>query len=83
MTNPKIPLPAWLRALGLVFLLAGRPAFAASPAAPADADLIVAAVPMQFVAEGAGVHGQFVVAPEIISPDASGDLIYTITIDRS
>jgi hypothetical protein len=77
----KINLPAWLRALCLVYLLVGGPAFADSPAAPADGEMIVATTPTKLVAEGTGVHGQLVVAKEIISADTSGDLVYTITVE--
>lgn len=79
MMNLKINLPAWLRSLGLVLLLTGLPAFAQVPAN--DTDVIVSSTPMQLVAEGTGAHGQFTVAPEIISADTSGNLIYTITIE--
>jgi hypothetical protein len=82
MMNPKTTLSAWLRASCLLLLLAALPAFAQGPAGgtPAsDADVIVSPSPMQFVAEGTGVHGQFVVAPEILSADTYGDLVYTIT----
>jgi hypothetical protein len=78
----KTNLPAWLRAFCLVFLLAGLPALAAdSQPAPGDAEVIVSPTPMKLVAEGTGVHGQLVVAPEIASPDTSGDLVYTITVE--
>ena len=72
-----ISLAARLRALCLMFLLAALPAFAQSPAA----DVIVATTPMQFVAEGTGVHGQLVVAQEIVSTDTHGDLVYSITVE--
>lgn len=82
MLNSKISLPAWRRTLFLGSLLAALPAFAQGPAAgPGDADVIVSTNPMQFVAEGTGVHGQLTVAREIISADTSGDLVYTITLE--
>ncbi len=76
----KFSLPARLRALCLVFVLAGLPAFAADVAASAP-DVIVSTNPMQLVAEGVGVHGQLAVAKEVISPETGGDLIYTITVE--
>ena len=79
--------PDWMRVLALTFLLAlvpaavaaDAPAAAANPAASADKDAIVSTTPMQIEAEGTGVHGQLVVAQEILSPDSRTDLIYTIT----
>ncbi|HEY4299983.1 MAG TPA: Ig-like domain-containing protein [Candidatus Didemnitutus sp.] len=80
---------AWLRVLSLAFLLpniavmaqnspAGEPA--AAHAAAANENLIVSTTPMKMTAEnGEGVHGQLVVAREIINADTSGDLFYTIT----
>jgi len=56
--------------------------FAAAARAPAstDDDTIVATTPMQIeVEEGGGTHGQFTVAPEILSSGNYTDLIYTIT----
>ena len=84
---------ALLRILCFTSLLAMAPAFAA--AAPAsksasaaanratasDKDAIVSTRPMETEAEGSGVHGQLVVAPEIITPDTRTDLIYTITAE--
>lgn len=75
--NLPINLPVWLRAFGLVLLL---PAFAAGQPAPGEPEVIESTVPMKLVAEGAGVHGQLVVAPEIISAETHGDLVYTITV---
>lgn len=84
----------WLRSVRLVVLLAIAPAFAfaaetpapattdataAVPAAPNPEDVIVSTKPLEFEAEDTGVHGQLVVASEIISPDTQYDLIYTIT----
>ncbi|MES1168501.1 MAG: hypothetical protein ABUL61_04960, partial [Oleiharenicola lentus] len=77
MTLPT-SLPAWLRAFSFCFvalLLAGSPAFAA------DAEMIVSTTPMKIEAEGQGAHGQLVVAPEIVSTDATGDLVFTITVE--
>jgi hypothetical protein len=66
----------WPRGLGLLYLAAVAPAFAQAPAA----DVIVAPAPLKLVAEeGAGVHGQLTVAPEILTPNTYDDLFYTIT----
>src|SRR6478609_8198795 len=76
--NLPTTLLAWLRAFSFCLascLLAGAPAFAA------DADVIVSPTPMKFEAAGEGVHGQLVVAPEIVSADQTGDLVYTITVE--
>jgi hypothetical protein len=70
--NPSFT--AWLRRLCLLGLLTVLPAFAA-------AETLVSTTPMQLVTEGAGVHGQLVIAQEIVSPEASGDLVYTITVE--
>lgn len=66
----------WRRGFGLLFLCAAAPAFAQVPAA----DVIIAPAPLKLVAEeGAGVHGQLTVAPEILTPNTYDDLVYTIT----
>jgi len=79
--NLKTNFPGWLRGLSLVFLLAGMPAFADSPPASGDTEVIVSTTPMKLVAEGTGVHGQFTVAREILSPETGNDLVYTITVE--
>ncbi len=79
--NLKINIPAWLRVLCLVFMLTGGPAFADSPPAAGEAEMIVSTSPMKLVAEGTGVSGQLVVAREIIRAETSGDLVYTITVE--
>ncbi|MDO8539763.1 MAG: Ig-like domain-containing protein [Opitutaceae bacterium] len=82
----------WLRVLCLAVMLVMVPAFAAdTPAPTSDAaatnraapsdSAIVSTTPMEIEAEGTGVHGQLVVAPEIISPDTRADLIFTITAE--
>lgn len=72
--NFKTTFSTWLRVLGLVGLLTDLPAIAA-------AETIVSTTPMRlFTEEGAGVHGQLVVAREILSADTQGDLVYTITV---
>jgi hypothetical protein len=88
--NFKTNLPAWLRALCLVFTLTGLPAFAQGPSAsdpaaatqsaPGAAEVIVAPAPMKLETEGAGLHGQLPVAAEVVSADTRGDLVYTITV---
>ncbi|MBP6508179.1 MAG: hypothetical protein KA257_11505 [Opitutaceae bacterium] len=79
--NLKANLSTSLCRLGLAFLLAGLPVFADSPPAPDAAEMIVSTIPMKLVTEGTGVHGQLVVAQELISPDASSDLVYAITVE--
>jgi hypothetical protein len=81
----------WLRVLGWVFALAITPAFAAeapapttdattqAPAASGDQDAIVSTTPMELETEDSGVHGQLVVAPEVLTPDTRSDLVFTIT----
>ncbi|HEU5080366.1 MAG TPA: Ig-like domain-containing protein [Opitutaceae bacterium] len=84
----------WVRILPFAFMLAIAPAFAAAPAAetagndasasqvasaPSGVEPIVAKTPMRLEVEDTGVHGQLVVAPEILSPDNQNDLVYTIT----
>ncbi len=82
----------WLRVLSLVLMLATAPAFAADAPAPgSDAagvkratpgdSAIVSTTPMEIEAEGTGVHGQLVVAPEILSADTRGDLVFTVTAE--
>ncbi|HVT72823.1 MAG TPA: Ig-like domain-containing protein [Lacunisphaera sp.] len=76
--------PAWWRAVCLVLVLAGvaaSPVLADPPPAPGAAEMIVGTKPQRVTAEGEGVHGQLEVAQELISPDTSGDLVYTITVE--
>ena len=79
--NLKTNFPAWLCVLCFAFMLTGGPAFADNPPASGAAEVIVSTSPMKLVVEGAGVSGQFVVAPEILSAETSGDLIYMITVE--
>lgn len=73
-------LPAWLRSVCRWFLLAVAPLVAAGQPAAGDPEVIVSPTPTRLVAEGGGVHGQLVVAPEVIGADATGELVYTITV---
>lgn len=75
-----------LRVLCLLLMLAPASALAADTPAPAstvpaasDVEPIVSPTPMEFEADDGGVHGQLVVAPEILSPDTRNDLVFTIT----
>jgi len=89
----KISAREWLRVLCLGLMLAlGQPSLPMrrrpraiplppTPPRPAYKDTIVSTTPMEFVAEDSGVHGQFVVAPEILSGDTRNDLVYTITTE--
>lgn len=77
----KTNFSAWLVGLCLAFMMTGRPVFADRPPAADDAEVIVSTEPMKLVAEGAGVHGQFVVAREILSAGTGNDLVYTITVE--
>ena len=80
--NLKPSFPGWLRLLCLSCLLAGLPAFAAQPVVAGDGETIVSTTPMRLAVEaGAGVHGQLVVARELIDDGQGGDLIYTITVE--
>ncbi len=72
--NLNTTLPAWLRAFCFVSLL-----FAGASALADDANVIVSPTPLTFEADATGVHGQLVVAPEIVSTDGTGDLVFTIT----
>ncbi len=79
---PAFTARAWARVLCLIFALLGARAFAADePAqkAASDKDTIVSTTPMTYETEGAGVHGQFVVAQEVIGAEGGTNLIYTIT----
>jgi hypothetical protein len=79
--NLKINLPAWLCVSCLAFMMTGGAVFAADSAPEsADPEVVVSTDPMRLVAEGAGVHGQFVVAREVFNPETGGDLNYTITV---
>lgn len=70
----------WLRLPCLLGLLAGLPVSADQPVDAAEE--IVSTVPMRLVAaEGAGVHGQLVVAREVIGEEQGNDLVYTITVE--
>jgi hypothetical protein len=93
MITSDFKFSAWVRRLGVAALLlagmaaplqvtAAEGATAASVSAVAEAEMIVSTTPMTFESEGgAGVHGQLVVGREIIGADASGDFIYTITVN--
>lgn len=76
-------LPVALRAWGVAGLLLGVMAVggAARAAGIGDPEVIVAPAPTRLVAEGTGVHGQLAVAPEILSRETTGDLVYTITVE--
>src|SRR4051812_21200437 len=73
----------YLRILCLVSTLAMVRAFAADTPAASDKDALVSTTPMTFEAEDGGVHGQLVVATEILTPERRNDLIYTITAEPS
>ncbi len=88
----KIHIPAWLRLLSFALLLPLAAAVAAdapapanpaaeSPVRPGDVDAIVSDTPLVFEAENGGVHGQFVVASEMLDPDGRTELTYTITAE--
>ncbi|MBI2498202.1 MAG: Ig-like domain-containing protein [Opitutae bacterium] len=79
--NLNTDFPAWLRVSCLVLLLTGGPAFAAGQPASGDAEVIVSTSPMKLVAEGTVVHGQFVVAREIVSAETGNDLVYAIMVE--
>jgi Bacterial Ig domain len=82
---------AWVRVLCLLLTLANASLFAAGTPAPAkdsaasggatpgDAEAIISKTPMTFEAEGAGIHGQLVVPPQLLSTELSNDLVYVIT----
>lgn len=75
--------------LAIVPAFAGEPAVsgadaaaanpAATAAAPAEANTIVSATPMEIDAEDGGASGQLVVATEIFTPETRSDLVYTLT----
>ncbi len=77
------PLPAWLRVLFLAWVVPSASTSAADAAATraGDVEAIVSTTPMVLSAAGVGVHGQFVVATEILDPDGRTELIYTITAE--
>jgi hypothetical protein len=72
--NLKTIFSKWPCTLGLLCLLTSLPDIAA-------AETIVSTTPMKLMTEGEGVHGQLVVAREIMSADTHGDLVYSITIE--
>ena len=71
----------WPRVLGLGLLLALPPVFAADLPATGASEVIVSTTPMALETENVGAHGQFVVAPEILSADTRADLVYTISAE--
>jgi hypothetical protein len=91
MSIPKINFRTWLSLLPFIMMLAIAPARGADPAVPADeavagakpgsVDPIVSTKPMRIESNDTGADGQLVVASEILSPDSSGDLVYTITTE--
>lgn len=72
----------WSNLLRRWGILALASAFAtnAFPASPDD-NVIVATAPLEVVTDDSGVHGQFTVAPEILSIDSENSLVYTITVE--
>ena len=82
MMNFPLPVPRWLRPLGVAFLLSGLPAFGQEAAAPVSGstETIVSQTPMNLEAVGGGVSGQLVVAQEVLNASTGGDLVYTITL---
>lgn len=93
MSIPKINFRTWLSLLPFIMMLAIAPARGADSAVPADeaaavagvkpgsVDPIVSTKPMRIESNDTGADGQLVVASEILSPDSSGDLVYTITTE--
>jgi hypothetical protein len=91
MKMSAFSLRRWLSLLPFALALALAPANGAEPApaagasedpnatAAADQNVIVSNTPMQFEAEDGGVHGQLVVAREILTPDTDNDLVFSIT----
>ena len=63
-----------LAALLVSFAPAGEPS-------AAERDQILAPSPMTLEVEGSGAHGQLVVAPELVGPDAGTDLVYAIVAE--
>ncbi|MFM9081132.1 MAG: Ig-like domain-containing protein, partial [Opitutaceae bacterium] len=47
----------------------------------AEPAVIIGAEPTRLETEGAGVHGQLAVAPEVVSADTRSDLVYAITAE--
>ena len=71
---PPLLWPRLLLALASALPPSATAAHTAGQAAP-----LVSAAPMRLNAAEGGVHGELVVAPEIVSPDSRADLIFTIT----
>jgi len=80
-TRLKSSPPSWVRVLCLTWILAVAPAFTTGAPTAADKDTILSAAPMKIEAAGTGAHGQLAVAAEVLSPDTSNDLVYTITAE--
>ena len=84
-TTPGIFVCRWPRFRGLQWMLALLPAFAAITRGQTEQDTrsetntITSTSPMIVETADGGVYGQLVVAPEIVSSDIQGDLVYTIT----
>lgn len=83
--NLELKIGACLRALCLQLTLLSVTVFAATPLlaqrAVNEPETIVSTTPMKFDTEGAGVHGQLVIAQEVINASTGGDLVYTITTE--
>ncbi len=73
--------------LSVGLTLAASPVFAADVSAPAtgsaltDVEPIVSKQPLELKAEEGGVHGQLIVAPELLGQDAGSELVFTITTE--
>ena len=89
--SAKISPRTWLSRLFLTLGLALTPVFgadavkpenvtlAATAAESAERDTIVSTIPMAIESETTGVHGQLVVAAEVLTAGTTTDLIYSIT----
>jgi hypothetical protein len=75
-TRPRRILP-----LLLATLLLGSSSLAGEPPAAPDRNTISASAPMTLEVEGSGAHGQLVVAPELVGPDAGTELVYAIVAE--
>lgn len=70
---------AWLRVLCLAWVLSTVSTAVPEARGASEVEPIVSTTPMEFETEDGGVHGQLVVASEVLSRDTQNDLVYTIT----
>ncbi len=87
LTMIRVSSHVWFRAFFFAVVLTRLPVLCAdapvAAGATSEEHAIVSTTPMTFEVEGAGAHGQLVVAQQILSREGNDDLVFTITDEPS